>query len=1224
MRRAGSFASVTTVGGLLPPDLLERIRRGDPDLAGTKEESYHLDANVRIGEAVSQSWSRLSGSWRAFQSARAKEPEDSPATRVTRERWLLPLFDTLGYGRLAKAGAVEIDRRRFPISHKSVYPVPVHLLGAGTSLDERQRGVAGAARMSPHGLVQDFLNRSDDHLWGFLSNGLRLRVMRDHYSLTQQAYVEFDLEAMMEGDQFSDFFLLWSICHQSRVEHEQAAKCWLEVWANTSRTEGVRALDKLRDGVQTAIESLGSGFLRHEANTALREALESGALDKQDYYRQLLRLVYRLIFLFVAEERRTSRGMPYLLDPDASDTAKACYLEYYATERYRRLAGKRRGGRHADVWRGARFVMGELHNGCPALALPALGSELWAPNACSWLTQSECRNEDFLEAVRHLCFTFESGRQTPVNWRNMGAQELGSVYESLLEMHPRINKESDRGTLVLDTAAGHERRTTGSYYTPTSLVESLLDTALDPVLDEAVTKPNPAQAILDLTVCDPACGSGHFLMAAARRIAKRLAAVRSGDDEPSPNEFRRALRDVVGRCLYGVDMNPMAVELCKFSLWLEAIEPGKPLSFFDAHIQLGNALLGTTPALMAGGIPDDAFRPIEGDDTPVARQLRTLNRNERRSAQETFFTRLVAEREAKYDFVAARANEMEATPDDTIDGVRRKQRVWEQLTGSRGYDRQTFLADAWCAAFLWPKQAVASEMAITDDVWWSLQQNDGEPRRMRRIVQSLAREHAFFHWHLAFPNVFGQKRNLDEANDPTGWSGGFDVVLGNPPWERIKLQEKEFFASRSPQIANAPNKAARQRLIQQLAREDAPPEDKRLLADFLAAKRKAEGVSQLIRSGGRFPLTRTGDLNTYAVFAETGLRLVNPRGRAGLIVPTGIATDHSTKTFFGAAVNDHRLVSLFDFENRGALFPRVHRSYKFCLLTLVGEDRPHERAEFAFFLHRPDHLLEKERRFTLSAEDFRLFNPNTRTCPIFRTAKDMEIARKMYERAGVLWKEARDKEPEMNPWGVEFTRMFDMSNDSGLFKTREELEGDGFRLDGNVFTSETKRYLPLYEAKLFHHYDHRFATFQDASRTDRKNGRARAVESADKANPGFVVIPRYWVPEEEVLDRLDKVGSATLVDHDTLFKAERGARSGRARRASGLVCDREVGQARPGIAIRKITRATDERTTLAAMMPMVGSSDSGMLVLPGFSPSATSPDPRTSEHQSSGLSRRDQ
>ena len=805
MKRADSFTSVTTEGGLLPQDLLERIRSGDPDLPGTAEESYHLDTNIRIGEAVSQSWSRVSGTWRAFRTARAREPEGSPATRVTRERWLLPLFDTLGYGRLAKTGAVELDGRRFPISHKSVYPVPIHLLGAGVSLDRRQSGVAGAARMSPHGLMQDYLNRSDDHLWGFLSNGLRLRVMRDHHSLTQQAYIEFDLEAMMEGDQFSDFLLLWSICHQSRVEHEQTAKCWLEVWANTSRTEGVRALDKLRDGVQKAIESLGTGFLRHEANASLRgSALASGDLDKQDYYRQLLRLVYRLIFLFVAEERRTSRGIPYLLDPDASDSAKQCYIEYYSTYRYRRLAGKRRGGRHSDIWYSAQFVMEKLHNGCPTLALPALGSDLWAPSACSWLTQSECSNEDFLEAVRRLCFTQDSGRRRPVNWRNMGARELGSVYESLLEMHPRVNKESHQGTFILDTAAGHERKTTGSYYTPTPLVENLLDTALDPVLDEAAARaPDPERSILQLTICDPACGSGHFLLAAARRIAKRLAAVRSGDEEPSPREVRAALRDVVGRCLFGVDVNPMAVELCKFSLWLEAIEPGKPLSFLDAHIQLGDARLGTLPLLMEGGIPKEAFKPIEGDDRSVANRLRARNRRERKSAQVTLYPQLVAEPDTSYESVVAEASAIEAVPDDTIVNVRGKASAWGRLIESYAYQKERFVSDAWCSAFLWPMQDSRFEAnAPTDEVWQQLRQDDGPiPAGTQQVVYGAAGRHRLFHWHLAFPGVFGTRPDSGQPDHRSAGSCGFDVVLANPPWDVQQFTEKEYFAAREPRIA---------------------------------------------------------------------------------------------------------------------------------------------------------------------------------------------------------------------------------------------------------------------------------------------------------------------------------------------------------------------------------------------------------------------------------------
>ena len=382
----------------------------------------------------------------------------------------------------------------------------------------------------------------------------------------------------------------------------------------------------------------------------------------------------------------------------------------------------------------------------------------------------------------------------------------------------------------------------------------------------------------------------------------------------------------------------------------------------------------------------------------------------------------------------------------------------------------------------------------------------------RRGVHELARDlqdsHRFHHWHLAFAEIMQD--------------GGFDAVLGNPPWERIKLQEQEFFASRSPEIAAAPNKAARDRLIRHLDRDGASPAEMALFQEFQTAKREAEAASQFARTGGRFPLTGVGDLNTYAVFAETFLQLLNPRGRAGLIVPTGIATDHSTKAYFDHIVSGQRLVSLFDFENREKVFPGIDSRIKFCLLTLSGKDRPAPQAEFAFFLHQAEQLKEAERRFTLSADDFSLFKPNTRTCPIFRTRRDMEIARKMYERAGVFWREGSGSQAEENPWGVKFFRMFDMSNDSGLFRTREELADEGYELQGNVFVWGEDRYLPLYEAKLFHQYDHRFATFDGASEREIKGGNARPMTVKEKSDPESVAIPRYWVPEKEVSERLDK------------------------------------------------------------------------------------------------------
>ena len=618
-----NFPTVHTEGILLPPDILARIAEPKSGLEGLAPADYHLPEGERINEAVNRSWNRLLPLWANFQTALKELPENDAAVGVTRDRWLLPLFQELGYGRLQRHKAVSIENKSYPISH--IWEnMPIHLVGARIDMDKRTPGQAGAAQASPHSLVQEFLNRSDVHLWAFLSNGLKLRVLRDNLSLVRQAYVEFDLEAMMDGELYSDFRLLWLLCHQSRVEGERPELCWLEKWTQAARQQGARALDQLREGVETAISALGSGFLSHPANRELLDKLADGNLDAQDYYRQLLRLVYRLIFLFVAEDR------DLLLDPQAPESARDNYREFYSTRRLRQLAGRLRGGRHDDLFESLKVVMQRLYEqGSPELALPALGSFLWAPEKIRDLEGLRIRNRDFLEAVRCLAFAKHDHALRPIDYRNLGSEELGSVYESLLELHPELHKEA--GTFELKTAAGHERKTTGSYYTPASLINELLNSALDPVLNEAAAKENPEQAILNLKVCDPAAGSGHFLVAAAHRIARRLASVRTGDEEPAPAELNHALRDVVGHCLYGVDINEMAVELCKVSLWMTGMERGRPLSFLDHRIRCGNSLLGTTPALMARGIPDEAFKPITGDDKEYCTKYKKQNKKERES-----------------------------------------------------------------------------------------------------------------------------------------------------------------------------------------------------------------------------------------------------------------------------------------------------------------------------------------------------------------------------------------------------------------------------------------------------------------------------------------------------------------------------------------------------------------------------------------------------------------
>jgi hypothetical protein len=1194
-RSKDQFSTVRTEGAILPVELLQRILAGDSSVPGLSSEAYHLAGNERLNEAATRAWNRLTGVWESFRTSTEELPEDAPGTTETR-RWLLILFQELGYGRLQRQDAVDIEGRAYPISHGATEPVPIHLVSCRQDLDRRTPGRAGAARVSPHSLVQEFLNRSDGYLWGFVSNGLKLRVLRDNVSLTRMAYVEFDLEAMLEGNAYSDFFLLYLLCHQSRVEVGQdedtgkpksPATCWLEKWYDTAVTEGVRFLEELRGGVESAIETLGGGFLAHPANRELRDRLRSGELTTLDYYRQVLREVYRLLFLFVAEDR------DLLLTPDAPEAARSVFTRYYSTARLREMAGRRRGTRHGDLWQQLNLVFGRLRDGCPDLGLPALGSFLFGPEATSDLDECQLANVDLLAVLRHLAYTTKNNVLQPVSYRNLGPEELGSVYESLLEMHPEIHLESAR--FDLEVAAGSERKTTGSYYTPSSLVNCLLDSALDPVLDEAVkgtrrtsgalpqTPPgrrdspdpsnldartpqtrgtpansahplpsasrnaegsaqtamgfqrdtslwqgrgdsvpaSPEQRILALKVCDPACGSGHFLIAAAHRIAKRLAAVRSGEDEPSPAGVQHALRDVIGHCIYGVDINPMAVELCKVSLWLEALEPGKPLSFLDHHIQCGNSLIGCTPALLKRGIPDDAFKAIEGDDKAFCSELRKRNRDERKG-QENFLGDLfmVAEEPVAYGTdLGVRITEIDAVDDSTIEAVQVKEKTFRQLQDSEEFRHARLACDLWCAAFVWQK-VPTSELPYppTEQVLRRVERKPAEcPDWMQAEVNRLGAEYGIFHWHLAFPDVFRPKpaTGIDE-DDTTGWDGGFDVVLGNPPWETMEFKEQEFFAVRAAEIADAPNAKARKRLIEALQEGDP------LLWEGLAgARRKADGEKSLIRDSDRFPLCGRGKINTYSVFTELMRSVLSPYGCLGCIVPSGIATDDTTKYFFQDLIETGSLSSLYHFENEDRVFPGLHHAYRFCLLTVTGKLVSVLSAKFAVYARQVADLHDLRRTYHLTSIDFARINPNTRNLPMFRTRKDAELARSAYHRLPVLIAEG-DVE-NGNPWLVSFSQgLFNMSSDSGLFRTRKQLEAEGCRLRGNVFEHEGGggQYLPLYEAKMIHHFEHRFGTYEGQTEAQARQGKLPECTAEQLADPDFVDLPRYWVTELEISEKL--------------------------------------------------------------------------------------------------------
>ena len=1180
-RKDHGFTALRIEGGILPPEFLQSI--ATLEAPRQTVTAYSLSKSLVLKEELARYWRIANDLYTSYSERRPRR--ELSADQVGVGEWLVPLLrDILGYDDLTASESVELGDRRFELTHRACSEqVPLLLTTRDFELDKADpRFGDEGRRQTPHGLMQEYLNAEDAALWGIIANGSKLRLLRDNSSLTRPACIEADLDLMFAEALYADFAALWLTVHASRLQptNGQPSSCIIEGWRAQAHQTGERALENLRDGVTEALRQIGNGFLQHPDNDALRAALDEGQLSPEGYFQQLLRFIYRLLFLFRAEER------DLLHTPGATDQQRALFAEGYSLARLRERALRRRHyDHHHDLYEGLRIIFGALaQEGVPALGLSGLGG-LFRSDQCSDLEGATIANERLLEAVRNLAFFRTDEVLARVNYRDMGTEELGSVYESLLELQPVVDVSAapwgfgfvDDG-LSSEKSRGSERKLTGSYYTPAALVNELIKSTLEPVLAQAVADhpENPREAILALRIVDPACGSGHFLLAAARRMAAEIVRYESSSGEASGEAaHQQALRAVVQHCIYGVDRNPLAVELCKTALWIETVEPGRPLTFLDAHILHGDSLVGVLdPESMANGIPAEAYKPLTGDDKAICTELKKRNRQAGDAVQGDLF-----DKDSLLEVAVATLN-LDDMPEETIEDVERKRTAYEAIDRTQEELRANLFVGAYFAK---KTEGSTDAVPLTEDF---NRLNAGLVMRpgVWDAVGKLARQHCFFHWHLAFAEIMQD--------------GGFDVVLGNPPWERIKLQEQEFFESRSPDIANAPNKAARDRLIKQLVREDALPAEKALFAEFQIAQRQAEATSQFVRTGDRFPLAGVGDVNTYAVFAELVFKLIGSRGRAGLIVPTGIATDNSTKAFFDEIVSSERLASLYDFENREKVFPSIDSRIKFCLLTLSGADRPSPQAEFAFFLYQAEQLRDSARRFTLSAEDFALFNPNTRTCPIFRTQRDMEIARKMYRRAGVLWKEANGTEPEVNPWGVKFQSMFHMSNDSGLFRTREQLEADGWQLVGNAFVrgdAEPECYLPLYEAKLFHQYDHRFATFDGVSAKDLKGGKAEPMTAAEKADAQAVVLPRYWVPEEEVQKRLDKTETTPL-----LTTEQSRAEQSRAEQ-NALYAYRTGAQ----LVLRKIVRATDERTGIFAMMPSFGLSDSGTTIIVGCLSSAT-------------------
>lgn len=1112
--------SVHNEGLLFVPQVLEDLMRGKLDA----EFPPKLDEGDDPASVRAFVFDRAKRLYASFMESSVQTNVDA----VTRKFVVNLLDNALGWD-FDKAAAVAEKAGAFLVSPvlcggedaSTPLAFPVILAPHTIGLDESNPrfhgwGLSDASRSATR-FAQEFLNERDDFLWAIVTNGRELRLVRDNPSLTRPSFLSFDLTAILSGPgDFPAFAFLWRMLHASRAEGLSAENSVWEKLHTRSTETGVRALDGLRPGVAAAIEILGTGFIRE--NPSIREALQNGSLTVAGYEQELLRLAYRFLFLFVAEER------DLLHTPDTSSAVRKVYRHGYSMFRLKRLAARYAAGssdRHHDLYIGLRHVFKALAHGEPRLGLTALGG-IFGEDECPHLKGAALTNADLLAAIRKLRF-IDAGRHLyPVNYRDIGSEEIGSLYEGILELVPNYSEGSRQLTLV--GAAGNNRKTTGSYYTPSSLVDKQIESALDPLLDRAAKAPDPARAILDLNVIDTSCGSGHFVVAAARRMASRLVAARGVDT--SPAEYQRALRDVVRNCIYGVDINPLAVELAKITLWIESVVPGEPLTFLDSHFVCGDATLGIDNLKnLEHGIPNAAYKALTGDDPAAAKELAKRNR----AALKSMADDARYGGDLFYDPKHTLANQMrgiDEMPEDTLEEIEAKKAAYAKFREEGSLNHFSLAADVFTAAFLLPKTLFDVQVGnlgngapltekkpdptipTTAELYGILTAGAaGSYPSSETLARCAAvcRKNRVLHWPLAFPTVFEK--------------GGFDCILTNPPWDRIKLQEKEFFAARDLEIATAKNAAIRKRLIANL-----PERNPALYQSFLDAKRSADVSSVFIHDSGRYRLSNVGDTNLYAVLSEVVLNIVNETGRAGFIVPISLCTDEPNKALFGEMIGGCRLVSFYGFENEERLFQDVHHAFKFALLTLGRA----ENTDFSFYNRQVLSLLDERRHFRLSASDFSLINPNTRTAPIFRTKFDAELSKKIYSHTGVL-NSCMDGN---NPWSIEYGTLFHMANDSSLFKDYVEDNSS-----------------PLYEAKLFWLYDHRFATYENA-------GEVRYVTIDEKKSVDYTITPRYWVPNVHLQSALTHGSFGYL------------------------------------LAWRKITSSTNERTTVVSVLPEAPAGDS--------------------------------
>ncbi len=1019
--------------------------------------------------------------------------------------------------------------------------------------------------------------------WGMLTNGGQWRLYYQGARSVSEQFFELDLAAVLAvpGHEGGLFAL-----------PEDERRHWLKVFAlvfrrdaflptpSDSRTFHQRALEEGRfyeERVATNLSNLVFGQVFPELARAIAAAAPAAPL--QEVREAALILLYRLLFILYAEDR------------DLLPVRDSRYDDYGLRERVRGDVGRRKDRNDtfsdtaARYWSALDDLCRAIDQGDPSIGLPAYNGGLFDPARTPLLTTIRLGDAVMARVIDALSFERTDGGRKYINYRDLSVQQLGSIYERLLEHE--VTRED--GELIVRPNI-FARKGSGSYYTPDDLVGLIIRETVGPLAAQRtesfrakaedlsagtqlegdrlgiLKRLDPAEKLLDLKICDPAMGSGHFLvslvdyladqvitaMAEAEAIVSwgeylsplsgRIEAIRNtilGNAEergwtvdPAQLDDRHIIRRMVlKRCIYGVDKNLMAVELAKVSLWLHTFTVGAPLSFLDHHLRHGDSLFGSW---VKGGI-DKAT----GYGSPLllhGPMTRALRAASKMQIIEGLTDAEIAEAHRSAD-VFAEVQEMTEPLNaflsliHAIDWLDVKAR--EDKAALRAFFDGQFGDPVQIALGAAPVANGRAEVATRCSDLLG---------RARELVG----EEWYLNWQVVFPGVWS---NWESGE----LSGGFDAIIGNPPWDRMKLQQVEWFAARRREIAMAQRASDRQRMADALQAAGDP-----LAQDYSKAEARAEAAFRMARGSGDYPLLSGGDMNIYSLFVERAMTLVKPSGMIGLLTPSGIASDKTAAPFFKGVAIGGRLKALYDFENKKIFFPDVHASFKFCVFV-AGRSPVNQPARCAVYLHSVAELEDAERCFPLTAQDFARVNPNTGTAPIFRTRRDAQLTTAIYARLPVLVD--RSAGGEVKAWPVRYATMFHMTNNSGLFRTRQELEEEegAYPIGNNRFRNAAGEWVPLYVGRMIHQFDHRAASVEVNAENVHNAALSEAITAGQKADPDFLPTPQYWVPLLEVA------------------------------LPEGLQWT---------IAFRDIARATDVRTMIAAAAPLAGFGNTAPVLFP--------------------------